>query len=56
MTGGPALFLPGPIPDRTVWAGWDRWRLTRRGFVIPQPQKRPKSSFIRFEADQPNEC
>ncbi len=36
MTGGPALFLPGPIPDRTVWAGWDRWRLTRRGFV-PAP-------------------
>jgi AAA domain len=36
VTGGPALFLPGPIPDRTVWAGWDRWRLTRRGFV-PAP-------------------
>jgi transposase InsO family protein len=32
------------------------WRiLTRRGFVTPQPQKRPRSSFIRFEADQPNE-
>jgi transposase InsO family protein len=32
------------------------WRvLHRRGFVTPQPQKRPKSSFIRFEADQPNE-
>ncbi len=32
------------------------WRiLTLRGFVIPQPQKRPRSSFIRFEADQPNE-
>jgi transposase InsO family protein len=32
------------------------WRiLTRRGFVVPQPQKRPKSSFIRFEADMPNE-
>jgi transposase InsO family protein len=32
------------------------WRiLTRRGFVIPQPQKRPRSSFIRFEAEQPNE-
>lgn len=25
------------------------WRvLSRRGFVIPQPQKRPRSSFIRF--------
>jgi transposase InsO family protein len=32
------------------------WRiLTRRGFVVPQPQKRPRSSFIRFEADQRNE-
>jgi transposase InsO family protein len=32
------------------------WRvLTRRGFVTPQPHKRPKSSYIRFEADQPNE-
>jgi transposase InsO family protein len=32
------------------------WRiLQRRGFVTPQPQKRPRSSFIRFCADQPNE-
>jgi transposase InsO family protein len=32
------------------------WRiLQRRGFITPQPQKRPKSSFIRFQADQPNE-
>jgi transposase InsO family protein len=32
------------------------WRiLTQRGFVTPQPHKRPKSSYIRFEADQPNE-
>lgn len=32
------------------------WRiLTRRGFVTPQPQKRPKSSFVRFCADMPNE-
>lgn len=32
------------------------WRiLSRRGFVSPQPQKRPRSSFIRFQADQPNE-
>jgi transposase InsO family protein len=32
------------------------WRiLSRRGFVTPQPQKRPRGSFIRFEADQPNE-
>jgi len=32
------------------------WRiLTRRGFVVPQPQKRPRSSYVRFEAAQPNE-
>ncbi len=28
------------------------WRvLKRRGFVTPQPNKRPRSSFIRFEAN-----
>jgi transposase InsO family protein len=32
------------------------WRiLTRRGFVTPQPRKRPRSSYTRFAADQPNE-
>jgi len=32
------------------------WRiLTRRGFITPQPQKRPRSSFVRFEAEMPNE-
>jgi transposase InsO family protein len=33
------------------------WRvLRRRGFVVPQPHKRPRSSWIRFEARLPNEC
>jgi transposase InsO family protein len=33
------------------------WRvLRRRGFVTPQPHKRPRSSWIRFEAALPNEC
>jgi transposase InsO family protein len=32
------------------------WRiLCRRGFVDPQPQKRPRSSWKRFCAEQPNE-
>jgi transposase InsO family protein len=32
------------------------WRiLTRRGFITPQPKKRPKSAGVRFEADMPNE-
>jgi len=30
--------------------------LTRHGAVVPQPKKRPKSSYIRFEAALPNEC
>lgn len=29
--------------------------LVRRGFVVPQPEKRPKSSWRRFEAPAPNE-
>ena len=33
------------------------WRiLTRAGLVTPEPRKRPKRSWIRFEADLPNEC
>jgi transposase InsO family protein len=33
------------------------WRvLSRRGFVVPQPHKRPKSSWRRFAAELPNEC
>ena len=30
--------------------------LVRRGLVTPQPQKRPKNSYRRFEFDRPNEC
>ena len=29
--------------------------LTRAGLVTPQPKKRPKSSYIRFQAQMPNE-
>jgi len=40
-----------PVPSvSTIWR-----ILTRRGFVTPQPQKRPKSSWHRFTADQPNQ-
>lgn len=32
------------------------WRiLKRKGLITPQPHKRPKASFIRFEATLPNE-
>jgi transposase InsO family protein len=30
--------------------------LAARGLVTPQPRKRPKSSYVRFAAGQPNEC
>jgi transposase InsO family protein len=40
-----------PVPAvSTIWRV-----LTRRGFVTPQPQKRPKSTWHRFTATQPNE-
>jgi transposase InsO family protein len=33
------------------------WRVLRaRGFVTPEPHKRPKSSYIRFVAELPNQC
>jgi transposase InsO family protein len=31
------------------------WVLTRRGFVTPQPQKRPRTSWQRFESQMPND-
>lgn len=41
-----------PVPSvATIWR-----ILSRRGFVTPQPQKRPRSSWRRFEAELPNEC
>jgi transposase InsO family protein len=30
--------------------------LARLGLVTPDPAKRPRSSYIRFEAEMPNEC
>ena len=30
--------------------------LSRAGLVVPEPKKKPKSSYIRFAADQPNQC
>lgn len=30
--------------------------LKRRGFVTPEPRKRPRASYVRFEASLPNEC
>jgi hypothetical protein len=30
--------------------------LARAGLVTPEPAKRPRSSYIRFAAELPNEC
>ena len=41
-----------PVPSAaTIWR-----ILTRAGLVTPEPRKRPKRSYLRFEADLPNEC
>ncbi len=40
----------------TVSASTINRYLTRAGLVIPQPGKRPRSSYLRFEAAVPNEC
>ena len=46
-----AARLPQGLPSRTTI-----WRiLRRRGLITPQPHKRPRSSFVRFEASLPNE-
>jgi transposase InsO family protein len=44
------LSDPSPPSVSTIWR-----ILKRRGFVTPQPHKRPKSSYVRFEAHLPNE-
>ena len=30
--------------------------LSQAGLIVPEPRKRPKSSYMRFQAAQPNEC
>jgi transposase InsO family protein len=39
-----------PPSEATIWRV-----LVRRGFIVPEPRKRPKSSIRRFEAPAPNE-
>jgi transposase InsO family protein len=55
--GGPQTILyhlgkrfPAPPSAATVWR-----ILKRHGLITPQPQKRPRSSFVRFVAQLPNE-
>jgi len=42
--------VPEPPSVATIWR-----ILKRRGLITPQPHKRPRASFIRFEAKLPNE-
>lgn len=42
---------PAPPSVATIWRV-----LKRRGFIEPQPHKRPRNSYVRFEATLPNEC
>ena len=58
----PRRRAPGPSPGTCATRGprcpalsTIHRILRRRGFVIPQPQKRPRSSWTRFESDLPNE-
>jgi transposase InsO family protein len=51
-----ARLDPATRGGRPIPAVCTIWRiLSRRGFVTPQPQKRPRSSWRTFCADQPNE-
>ena len=49
----PRSQTSSPTPPPSVSTIWRI--LTRRGFVTPQPHKRPRSSWHRFAAEQPNE-
>ena len=41
--------------DITIAVSTIHRHLAAAGLITPTPQKRPKSSYIRFAADQPNE-
>ncbi|MGQ0678654.1 MAG: IS481 family transposase [Actinomycetota bacterium] len=43
--------LADPPSVATIWRA-----LSRRGFIVPEPHKRPRSSLRRFEAKLPNQC
>jgi transposase InsO family protein len=47
------LTLKGHTPPSitTIWR-----ILTREGLITPEPRKRPRRTYVRFEADLPNEC
>jgi transposase InsO family protein len=54
---GPASVRDRLVADRISVSDATVWRiLTRRGQINPQPAKRPRSSWLRWERERPNEC
>ena len=51
IAAGSAARASSPVPSRATIARI----LSRRGQVRPQPRKRPRSSYRRFQAGRPNE-
>ncbi len=43
------------VSEATVWVSTIRRRLVTAGLVEPNPKKKPKRNYIRFQADLPNE-
>lgn len=51
------VHLRRKYPKRAIPSVATIWRLlSARGFVTAEPHKRPRSSWVRFEAALPNEC
>ena len=57
-------WTPAPTPSPGTWPTTTAWpvarstisrHLARAGLVVPEPRKRPRSSYVRFEAAMPNE-
>jgi transposase InsO family protein len=54
---GPASIADRLRAEGVVLSDATVWRILRRhGEITPQPRKRPRSSWLRFERDRPNEC
>jgi transposase InsO family protein len=54
---GPASIADRLRVEGMVLSDATVWRILRRhGEISPQPRKRPRSSWTRFERDRPNEC
>jgi transposase InsO family protein len=54
---GPASIADRLRVEGVVLSDATVWRILRRhGEIDPQPRKRPRSSWLRFERDRPNEC